>query len=171
MPSRMAIDIVRSERLMNRKSMLAIARDELARYEYRCRTVGASLAREVEAHREELLRNGVNLPGTSPEYRAQAMAEAWAYAERGETKAAALTHLSRVLIRVLRAIGGEPIWDKDAVPPTVRQAKVAMHNYAMGIVDEPRESITLDRDTIEHEAKKQGIFEDTNGRESQPKES
>jgi hypothetical protein len=106
-----------------RDDVMRVVRSELAQYEHRMRTDGASLVCAVEKHTDELLRYGVTLPGASEEYRAQSMAEACAYAERGKIRAAALTRISIIVARILRAIGGEMIYDRDALPPTVRQTR------------------------------------------------
>ncbi len=146
---------------MNRSEVLAVVRDELAKIEHKLRVDGHSLEKAVDAHTHELLTYGIgDLPGTNDEERRARYAECWAYAERGRVRAAALTRLSTILIRVLRVIGGKPIFDNDAIPPTVRQSKETLR---VDTPDESRESITLDRYNIETHARIQGILcEETN---------
>ena len=155
---------------MSRDAIIECTRTIIAEFEHRCRTEGVALDKAIDAHTKELLTHGVGLPGASDEYRAQCMKESWAYADRGRVRAAALTRVSRVLIRVLRAIGGEPIYDRDAVPPTVRDAKRLMHIEDTGI--DERESIQLPPiSVIEQEARAHGLLvEESNGSEHQSKE-
>lgn len=146
---------------MNRQDVRNAVCFELAAYEHKMRSEGASLAHEVELHRDELLRYGVNLPGATAEYKAQAMAEALAHAERGELRAEVMKQVSVIVARVLRAMGGTLIPDRDCVPPTRRQPR---HDEREPIKLPPIEVVT-------QVARDNGILQEYESGTGQSKES
>lgn len=112
---------------MTRAASRDFARAELARWEYWYRTQAHGLDKAVEADADRLLAHGVETDtGATQEERRAATLAAWQRVDEGRTRAAGLRLVARVLRRVLGALGGEPIYDRDAVPETVRQARVGM---------------------------------------------
>lgn len=104
-----------------------IARDEIARLEHHYRTQSRGLWLTVEAEHVELLTHGPDVPeDATPGDRAEALARALDRVHEGKTRADGLRRVGRVLQLVLRAMGGEPIYDRDAVPETVRGARAAL---------------------------------------------
>ena len=125
----------------------------LARWELWAREQAYGLRATVERDAEQLLTNGVDAPeGASQAQRADAMREAWARVDDGRARAQGLRIASRNMTRLLRAMGGEPIYkrefptftrlrDEDEIPATARQP------------------VELDRSKVEASAAKHGLLE------------
>lgn len=143
-----------------------IARDEIARLEHHYRTQSRALWLTVEADHVEILTHGPDVPeGATPGDRAEALASALDRVHEGKTRAVGLRRVGRVLRLVLRAMGGEPIYDRDAVPETVRQARIGLAHDEQEVSYVEREPVRLDRSEVEGAAERHGLMTEdaTNG--------
>lgn len=138
-------------------SIAEAVRGIIAEFEHRMRRDGHGLRIVAENDAIALLTKGVDVPekATTAE-RATAFAEAWQRIDAARVRAAAMIRVSLILTRVLRAIGGTPIFDVEAIPLTSRMAKLAMREQDEG----EREPIALDKDKLKTEAQKHGLWKD-----------
>lgn len=113
--------------MTDRATVRLVACAELAHHEHWYRTQAHALEKTVDADAMTLLTRGVDVdPDASQKEREDGARMAWQRVDAGRTRAKALRLVSRVLRRILGVLGGEPIHERDAVPETVRQARVGM---------------------------------------------
>jgi hypothetical protein len=129
------------------------ALEYLARWELWAREQSYGLRATVERDAEQLLTNGVDAPeGATQAQRAEAMTEAWARVDEGRARAQGMRIASRNMTRLLRAMGGEPIY-KRGFPTFTR-----LHDEDE-IPDTARQPVELDRSKVEASAAKHGLLE------------
>lgn len=132
----------------------------LARWELWAREQSYGLRATVERDAEQLLSNGVDAPeGATQAQRADAMHKAWARVDDGRARAQGLRIASRNMLRIIRAMGGEPIYS--------REFPVFARLYDDEIPETTRTNVELDRSKIEASAAKHGLLEGGDDRDPQ----
>lgn len=145
--------------MVSRSAVRVIACDKLAQWEREARIGAHGLKTTVEVDATQLLTKGVDLPPDATEGdRTVALQQAWARVDEGRTRADALRLVSRVLRRVLRVLGGEPIYDREAPPETVRQTRVGM--FAEEVQAGEREPVRLDKGVMVEAAERHGLMQE-----------